>query len=147
MALYKSGCVIVGSSTSLCPVPAIADHVDDHIAAELVAVLEREASHADNGIDVLGVHVKNWDALPTRQLCREARGMELLINRRESDQVVDDDVQSSAHAVGRNIGKVQGFGKHALAGKCAIAVYQQWQKFLTAAFTGTILLGARTADR
>src|SRR5262245_60998208 len=55
------------------PVPAIADHVDDDIAAKLVAVFESETSYADDCIHVLGVDVKYWDALPTRQLRGEAR--------------------------------------------------------------------------
>src|SRR5262249_44164619 len=129
------------------PMPAIPDHIDNHIAAKLVAVLKGETSYADDGIHVFGVHVKNGDTLPTRQLCGEARGVQFLINRGESDQVVDDDMQRPTDAVSRNIGKVQGLGEDALAGKRAVAVHEQGQKFLTAAFTGTILLGARATDR
>ena len=41
--------------------------------------------------------------------------------------------------------KIEGLGHDALAGKCRIAVDQQWQVFLPAVFSGAILLGAGAA--
>ena len=54
-------------------VSAIANHVDDNIAAKRVPVLKGDAADANHSVDVLGVHMKYRNTLPACQLRSKAR--------------------------------------------------------------------------
>ena len=105
--------------------PAIADHVNHNVAAEFVTELQRDPRHANDCIHVFSVDVENRNTLAPRQLSSKARRMQLLRDRGESDQVVDDDVQRTADAVGWNVSKIERLSENPLPGECAIPMYQQ----------------------
>src|SRR5206468_663383 len=128
------------------PMTPVADHVDDDVAAKPVAELQRDPRHTNHGVHVLCIHMENWNALPPGQLGRETRGMQLLRYRGKSNQIVHDHVQRSTNTVRGNIGEIQSLSNDALPRECAVAVNQEWQKFLISALAGTVLLGARAAD-
>jgi hypothetical protein len=56
-------------------VAAVADEVDDHVGAELVAVFGGEAGDADDGVGVFGVDVEDGNRLAARDAGGEARGV------------------------------------------------------------------------
>ena len=73
---------IIDLAVTMTPV---SNEIDNNIAAELVAILERHAAHANDCIHVFGIDMKNWNILPAGQLCRKARRMQLAWNGSESD--------------------------------------------------------------
>jgi hypothetical protein len=54
-------------------VAAVADEIDDHVSAELVAVLGGDAGDADYSVDVFAVDVENRNRLAARDAGGEAR--------------------------------------------------------------------------
>ena len=127
-------------------VTAIADHVDDDVGAELVAIFEGHACDADDGVDVFAIDVKDGNRLATGDAGREARGMHFAGAGSESDQIVDDDVNRAADGVTGKIGVVHGLRENALAGECGVAVDEQRKILARTIFPGAILFGARAAD-
>src|SRR5690606_27553969 len=64
---------------------------------------------------------------------------------RETDLVVDDDVQRSARAVAARLGQVQGFHHHALAGKGRVAMHQHRKDLVAVLVAAAVLAGAHAA--
>ena len=60
------------------PVAPIADQINHDIAAEGVAIFDCQSPHAQNGIHILAIHMENRNALSSRKLSCETRGMEFL---------------------------------------------------------------------
>ena len=65
----------------------------------------------------------------------------------ESDEVVDDYVDRSAHGVAGEVGIIDGLRGDTLSGKCGVAVHEQREIFCLAAFTGAVLLGPGAPHR
>src|SRR5438045_943178 len=59
-------------------VAAVADDVDNHVAAELRAVFRGHSPGAHDGIGIFAVHVENGHGLPLGDVGSEARGMLLV---------------------------------------------------------------------
>src|SRR5271157_690887 len=122
---------------------AVADDVDHDIGIKLGPVFGGEPADTHDGIGIFGVDVENGDALaagdagsvPRRVLLRGARG--------ETDQIIDDDVQSAADRISREVRKIQRFRPNALAGEGRVAVHHDGPDFVER-FSGAIDL--RTAD-
>src|SRR6266849_4587045 len=91
--------------------------------------------------------MEDGDGLAARDAGGEAGGVLFEITRRESQEVVDDNVNRSADGVGGKVGVVHGFGEDALSGKGGVAVDQQGEIFFASAFASTVLLGASAAYR
>ena len=123
-------------------VTAVADHVHDYVASELVAVLHRAMratrTTASTSSPLTWKIGMSW----RRASWRQTRRMQLAGKRGEADQVVDDDVHRTPDAEPGNLRIVQSFGKDALAGERPVAVHQQRQIFSRAVYPGAILLGA-----
>ncbi len=90
--------------------------------------------------------MKDRNILAAGQLGGETGRVQFARNRCEADQVVYDYVEGATYTVARNVGEIQSFGEDALAGESAIAVNQQWDELVAAAFTFAVLLGASAAD-
>ena len=112
------------------PVAAIADQVDHHVALPGVAIVERQAAHADHRVHIFRIHVKDRNRLPAGQLRRKTRGVLLAVQGGEAKQIVGDDVHRAAHGVALQVGQIQGLGHDALPREGRIAVDQQRQEFL-----------------
>src|SRR5207249_11954157 len=82
-------------------VAAVADDVDNHVAAELRAVFRGHSPGAHDGIGISAVHVANGHGLPPGDVGSEARGMLLVRRRCEADAVVPDGAAPGAHGVSR----------------------------------------------
>ena len=115
-------------------VTAVADQIDDDVAAESVAIFEGHATDPHHGVDIFGIHVKDWNVLAAGELSGKMGGVQFAGRGRKSNQVVDDDMHGSANAEPRQVGVVESLGKNALSRERAIAVNQERQKFLTSAF-------------
>ncbi len=127
-------------------VAAVADEIDDHVGAELVTVLGRDAGDADDGVDVFAVDVEDGNRLAARDAGGEARGVLFGVAGGEAEKIVDDDVDGAADGVSGEVGVVHGLGEDALSGECGVAVDEQREIFFASAFAGAVLLGAGAAD-
>src|SRR5882672_4917294 len=145
--LIKTGLGDGGIINFTVAVAAEADEVDDDVAVELVAILGRDAGHADDCVYIFGVDVEYRHRLAFGQVGGEARRMFIAGRGGKSDQVVDDDVNRSAYGISFEVGEVEGLGKNALSGEGSVAVNQNRQVQLATVFSGAILLGAGLADR
>ncbi len=106
-------------------VAAVADHVDDDVGTEGVAVVECHVADADDCVDVFRVHVEDGDRLAASEVSRETLGVLLTMVGGESDKIVDDDVNGAADGVSGEVSEVHGLGSDALSGKGGIAVDEQ----------------------
>jgi len=102
--------------------PAVAHQVDHDVLLELLAVGEREFTHAAHGLRVVAVDVEHRDLQALGHVRAVERGARVRGPRGEPDLVVDDDVDGAAGAVSPQLGEVQGLRHHALAGECRVAV-------------------------
>ena len=124
-------------------VTAVADEVDEHVRAELVAVFESETADADHGFGVFRVDVEDGDGQALGEIAGKASAGVVAGIGGEAEQVIDDDVDGSADFIGRQIAHVEGFGPDALAGKGGVAMHQDGQGLALAFGTAAGLLGAR----
>ncbi len=127
-------------------VAAVSDQVDDHVGAEPVAVFGGETGYANYCVYIFAVDVEDRDRLAARDAGGETGGVLLDIACRESQEIVDDDMNGAAHGVARKVGVVHGFGEDALSGERGVAVNEEREIFFASAFTGAVLFGAGAAD-
>ena len=106
-------------------VAPVADQVDHHVLAELHAVVEREARREHHRFRVVRVHVEDRGLDHLGDVAAVERRACVLRVGRETDLVVDDDVQRSA---GREAGRLRELHRlrhHALARERRVAVDQE----------------------
>ncbi len=127
-------------------VAAVADEIDNHVRAELVAVLSGEAGDADDGVDVFAVDVEDGNRLAARDAGGEAGGVLFGVAGGKAEEIVDDDVDGAADSVAGKVGVVHGLGEDALSGERGVAVDEEREIFFAATFAGAVLLGAGAAD-
>ena len=104
---------------------AVANHVDDDIALELLPVLQRELRQVDRRLGVFPVHMEDRRLDELGQVGAILRRSGVARVRGEADLVVDDDVERAAGSVTRQVGHVQRFGHETLAHERRVAVDQQ----------------------
>ena len=124
----------------------VADHVDDRVAVELLAELERELCdpHARLGVVPIDVEDRHLQALgDVRRIERGARRDRA---RRETDLVVDDHVDRAAGTVAAQLGEVERLDHDTLAreGRVAVDEDRQHREAVTAE-VDLVLLGAHDA--
>jgi hypothetical protein len=125
----------------------VADHVHHHVAAESVSVFQGYAADAHYRVHVFGIHVEDGNGLAAGDLSGEARGVFLVVQGGKAQQVIGDDVDGPANRITLEISEIDGLSYDALAGKCGVAVNQQWEIFLLATLAGAVLLGPGAANR
>ena len=103
---------------------AVADHVDDDVAAPALAVGHRQADRGRAGLDVVGVDVDDRDVEALRHVGRVGGRAGLLGVGGEADLVVLDDVDRAAGAVALQRLQVEGLGDDALGREGGVAVQQ-----------------------
>ena len=111
-------------------VAAIADEIDDDVAAEFCAIFGGETADANDRVGIFGVDVEDGDALALGDVGSETRRMFLNRGRGEADEIVDDDVDGAADGVALEVGEIQRFGEDALAGKGGVAVHDDRPNFV-----------------
>ena len=103
-------------------VAAVAQHVDDDVLVEPLAVLERQPGHADAGLRVVAVDVEDRRLHRLGDVAAVDRRAGELGRRREADLVVDDQVDRAADPVAGDVAHRQRLGDDALAGEGGVAV-------------------------
>ena len=118
------------------PWPAIADEIDENVAAELGAIGRRHARHAVDGLGVVAIDVQHRRLDQLGDVRRMPRRATFFGRSGEADLVVDDDVNRAADIEGRQAGELQHLGDEALPGEARIGVQQQRQHGASAVFAG-----------
>ncbi|CAB4850800.1 unannotated protein [freshwater metagenome] len=124
------------------PSTAVADEIDHDVFVELLAEIEREPTHADDGFGVVAVDVEDRSLHHTGDIGAvdgRARGLGC---GGEADLVVHDDVHRAPGAIAAELGEVEGFGYYALACEGRIAMKKNWQHREHVPPRQDVLLGA-----
>ncbi len=101
---------------------AVADQVDQHVVAELLAEGEGQAHGGDAALDVVGVDVDDRDVVALGHVGGPPGRAGVLGIGGEADLVVLDQVDGAADAVAVDRLQVERLGDHALAGEGGVAV-------------------------
>ena len=125
---------------------AIAPHVDDHVAAELLAELGRHLAAPGDRFGIVAVDVEDRRLDALGDVRRVRRGPPELRAGGEADLVVDDEMDRAAGAVAGEPGEAEAFPHHALARERRVAVEQHRQHLLAVAVAEEGLHPARLAE-
>ena len=125
--------------------PAIAHQIDHHIAMEMLAERHRHFCGPHHGLRIIGIHMKNRGLDRLGHIGRIGGEAALLRHRRETDLVVDDDVDCPTGSPVRHFGECQRFKNDTLAGKCRVPMDQNGDDFRAVVVTEIVLLGADDA--
>jgi hypothetical protein len=128
------------------PVAAVAIHVDDHVAAVLLAEFEREPDALRHGLRILAVDVEDWDLEHFENVRRVSRRASFLGTGRKSNLVVHDHMKGSAHGIAGKLAHVERLLHHSLARNGGVAMNQDGQVALAAGVVHPFLLRARAPD-
>ena len=131
----------VGFVPLVVAVAAEADHLDDHILAESLAVVESQFGQVDGRFRVLAVDVEDRHHQHLGDVGGIEGGAGVVRGGGEADLVVENDVEGAAGAVAFELGEVEGLGDHPLAGEGGVAVDQDRQHQLLAVLAVIILAG------
>ncbi len=108
-------------------VAPVADEIDQHVAAELHAVRERQPRGRHTRLRIVGVHVHDRNLEAAREAARVERAGRVRRIGREPDLIVRDDVDRAAGRVAVEPVKIQRLGHDALAGERRVAVDEDRQ--------------------
>ncbi len=115
---------VVGLVVAVTPV---ADEIDDDVAVELLAVVEREARDPHDGFRVIAVDVDDRRLHGLGHIGRVVRRAGRVRRGREADLVVDDHMHGAAGPVAAQLRQVERLEHHALPGEGRVAVDEQRQ--------------------
>ena len=128
-------------------VAAIAEHVDDDRLAEFLPELGGDLGDIGDGLGIIAVHVEDRRLHHARDVRRVRRGAGEARRRRETDLIVDDEVDRAADAMAFEARQAETFGHDALAGEGGIAMQEERQDVATGRpASALILLGAHLAE-
>ena len=109
-------------------VAAVADQIDQEVAAEPRAILPGQARRLEAGDRIVGVDVDDRNLEAAREAARVAGAVGLGRRRGEPELVVGDDVNRAVGVVAGEARQVQRLGDDALAGERRVAVNQDRQR-------------------
>ena len=141
----QDGLRVAGVVAFVVAVAAIADHVDDHVLLELLAVVEGDLHDADGGIGIVAVDVEDGRLHAARDVGGIGRGARFVGQGGEADLVVDDQVDGAAGGVAIELREIEGLGHHALSGEGRVAVDEHGDDAFARGIAEAILLGADDA--
>lgn len=98
------------------------NQIDDDIPAKVGSPLCSDIAHVHDGLGIIGIHVEDGsvdDASHVRAIWRRTGRTRI---RRESNLIVDNDVDGSVGRVIRQVAQVERLVDHTLARECGIAV-------------------------
>jgi hypothetical protein len=127
-------------------VAAVADEIDDDVGVEAMAELGCDGGDADDGVGVLGVDVEDGDGQALGDVGGEARGVGLLGQGGEAEQVVHDYMHGPADIEAGQRVQDEALGENALAGEGGVAMHDDGQDAIAAGVADAGLLGARAAE-
>ena len=129
---------------------AIAEHVDDDVLGEFLAVFGRHLRGIHHRFRIIAVDVEDRRLDHQGNIRRIGRGARIHRARREADLVVDDEVDRAACAIALQPRQCETLRHHALPRKRSIAVQQQRQLLGPVELAGLTrfreLLGAGPAE-
>src|SRR5262245_49177437 len=123
----------------------VAEHVDDDRLAEALAVLRGDLGDIDHGLGIVAIHVKDRRIDHLGDVGGVGRGARKARRGRETDLIVDDEMQRAAGTVSAQPGKAETLRDHALPGESGIAMQEERQDFFALPVAALILLGADLA--
>ena len=141
----QDGLRVAGVVAFVVAVAAVADHVDDDVLLELLAVVEGDLHHAYGGLGIVAVDVEDGRLHAARDVGGIRRGARFVGQRGEADLVIDDQVNRAAGGVAIELREVQRLGDHALSGEGRVAVDQHRDDAFARGIAEAILLGADDA--
>ena len=103
---------------------AVAPHVDDDVAAELLAIFDRQLAAEGHRFGIVAVDVEDRRLDRLGDVRRIRRGARELRAGGEADLVVDDEVDRAAGAVAGQAGEAEAFGDDPLPRERRVAVEQ-----------------------
>ena len=106
---------------------AVAPHVDDDVAVEQLAELDRQLASESDRLRIVAVDVEDRRLDALGDIRRVRRGARKLRAGGKADLVVDDEMDRAAGRVAGQARKAQAFPHHALAGEGGVAVEQHRQ--------------------
>ncbi len=106
---------------------AVAEHVHDDVAAELLAEPQGEVDDVDHRLGIVAVDVEDRRLDHLGDVGGVAGRAGLAGQCGETDLVVDHDVDRAAGLVALELGEVEGLGDESLSGERGVAVDQQRQ--------------------
>ena len=134
---------LVGLVMAVAPV---AEHVDHHRLAEMLAVLDGDLGDMHHGLGIVAVHVEDRRVDHLGDVGGVGRGAREARRGGEADLIVDDEMQRAAGAMAAQTRQAETFGDHALAGEGRIAMQQERQNFLALGVVALVLLGPHLAE-
>src|SRR5271170_4411334 len=111
-------------------VAAVSNNIHHNVAAKRRAILRCKFSDPHNRIGIFGVDVEDWNALPLGDIRSESRRMLLRGLRGESDEIVDDDMDSSTDGISLQVCEIDRFRQNTLARKRRITVHNDRPDFI-----------------
>src|ERR1039457_4320584 len=121
------------------PTAAVTDNFHHHVTCESLPVFEGEASGKDHCFGIFAMDMKNGSHDYFCGVRSIAGGACIDRQSSENDLVVGDDMKCASGPVPAELGEIEGFGYHSLAGKSGIAVNQHRQDFFCSAVAKTVL--------
>ena len=137
---------VAGVVALVVAVAAVAEHVDDDVLVERLAVGEGQAGHAHDRLGVVAVDVEDRGLDHLRHVGGVLRGPSGGRRRGEAELVVDDHVDRAADPVALDVGQVEGLGDHALAGEGGVAVDEHREHRVVARRLDQVHLGPGHPD-
>ena len=125
----------------------ITPHIDHHITLKLAAELHRQFDHLSNRLGVFAVHVKDRNLQHFGDVGAIGRASPFVGQRRESDLVIDNNVQCPANLIAVQLAEVQRFLDDPFTSKGCVAVDQHGHALFVITIFETILLTAAASHR
>ena len=108
--------------------PAETDQVEHDVLVELLSIVERDLQDAIRRFGIVAIDVEDRQLSHACDVSRINRRASGFWSGRESDLVVDDDVDRAASAITFETGKVQRFHHDTLSGESRITMQQDGQR-------------------
>ena len=123
-ALVHTGLGVAGVVPFVVAVLPVAEHVDEDVGVEAVAVLHGQLGYVVDRLGVVSVDVKHGGLDHRSHSAGVDAGSGILVVGSEPDLVVDDEVDGSPGGVGLQSAHLGGFEHNALTGHRRIAVHE-----------------------
>ena len=116
-----------GIVTLIVAAAAVADHVDDDVTVEDLAILVGNTSSVDHRGGVISIDVQDRGPNGLGNVGAVGRGTSVTGRGGESDLVVDDDVDRATGAVSLELAHLQGLVDDTLTREGSITMHEDWQ--------------------
>src|ERR1043166_10260887 len=119
--------------------PAIAVHINDHIAFERLAEINRELNYLRDRFGILAIDVEDWNRKHPRHVRRIRRGAAFARAGGEPELIVQHHVKCAADGISAELAEVQCLLHNALARERGIAMDQEREAALSLLVLSAIL--------